>query len=176
MKASRRFLRKPAPQRLFAIRAGLRRAGLPRNDLTARHLRDFMVALDPAGVVTHCAGLERFGNVGLLRSVLVAPELRGRGQGALLLSEMERYAMRQGVRTLYLLTTTAGPFFERRGYARCERERAPESLKATAEFMSLCPSSAICMSKEFGIDSAQRATGLLCIREPRAERTARRNG
>lgn len=176
MKARQRFFRKPAPQRLFAIRAGLRRAGLPCNDLTARHLSDFIVALDPAGAVTHCAGLERFGNVGLLRSVLVAPELRGRGQGARLLLEMERYAMSQGVRTLYLLTTTAGPFFERRGYGRFERERAPESLKGTAEFVSLCPSSAICMSRELGVDFAQRVNGLSRSREPRAERASRGNG
>jgi amino-acid N-acetyltransferase len=173
MNASRRFFRKPAPQRLFSIRAALRGAGLPCNDITTQHLPDFIVALDSAGAVKHCAGLECFGRVGLLRSVLVARELRGTGQGARLLSEMERYAMKRGVRTLYLLTTTAGPFFERRGYARCERERAPECLKATAEFMSLCPSSAICLSKELCVDSVQRATGLVRVREPRATRSRR---
>jgi amino-acid N-acetyltransferase len=147
MKLGDRSFLRPAPQHLPGIRSALQGAGLPGDDLTADHLPDFLIAIDSSGAVTHCAGLERFGDVGLLRSVLVAPEFRRESHGARLLAAIEQYAWKSGVRTVYLLTTTAAPFFERRGYSSCERDRAPEALRGTAEFTSLCPASATCMVK-----------------------------
>jgi amino-acid N-acetyltransferase len=45
-----------------------------------------------------------------------------------------------------LLTTTAAPFFTRFGFTSAARDAAPAALRATAEFASLCPASAVCMA------------------------------
>jgi protein-tyrosine-phosphatase len=52
------------------------------------------------------------------------------------------------VRTLYLLTTTAEPFFAKHGYARAAREAAPAAIRATREFSGICPSSSAFMSRD----------------------------
>ena len=52
-------------------------------------------------------GLELFGDVALLRSLVVSSETRSSGMGTALVRHAESYALSQGVRTLYLLTTTA---------------------------------------------------------------------
>jgi len=54
------------------------------------------------------------------------------------------------VRELYLLTTTAERFFATRGYAGIERERVPDTVRASAEFSALCPASAVVMRKALG--------------------------
>jgi amino-acid N-acetyltransferase len=92
-------------------------------------------------------GLEVLGEVGLLRSLAVPQEDRGRGVGTQLTHKAEDYARTLGVQALYLLTTTAPDFFARRGYQRIDRAAAPAPLQATTEFQSLCPSTAVCMVK-----------------------------
>jgi amino-acid N-acetyltransferase len=49
---------------------------------------------------------------------------------------------------LYLITTTAKDFFNRQGYCIIQREKSPEAIKETAEFSSLCPSTAVVMKKQ----------------------------
>ena len=128
------------------VRALLAAAGLPVADLTAAHLDDFWgcgESPDLIGVI----GLEGYGTVALLRSLAVAPAWRGRGLGSALLAHAEQVAHQRGVSALYLLTTTAGAFFTRRGYVRIPREAAPPALRQTAEFAALCPASAACLTK-----------------------------
>jgi amino-acid N-acetyltransferase len=48
---------------------------------------------------------------------------------------------------MYLLTTTAETFFERRGYRRVDRTEAPQAIQTTVEFASLCPASSAFMIK-----------------------------
>jgi len=48
---------------------------------------------------------------------------------------------------MYLLTTTAEAFFELLGFRRIERHAAPPEIQRSAEFSSLCPSSATVMAK-----------------------------
>jgi N-acetylglutamate synthase-like GNAT family acetyltransferase len=55
-------------------------------------------------------------------------------------------ASRRGVASLYLLTTTAEPLFARWGFRRIERDAAPAAVRATKQFASLCPSSAVMMA------------------------------
>ena len=55
--------------------------------------------------------------------------------------------VRKGVRSIYLLTTTAEAFFNRLGYERMGRSRAPSSIKRTREFAGLCPVSSVFMVK-----------------------------
>jgi amino-acid N-acetyltransferase len=128
------------------IKAILAACQLPREDLTPAHLEHFWVVRDGpklAGVV----GLEVLGDVGLLRSLAVPEAYRGRGIGAQLTDKAEDYGRAQGVRALYLLTTTAPDFFASRGYQRTGRDTAPAPLQDTTEFQSLCPDSAVCMVK-----------------------------
>lgn len=125
----------------------LKAARLPTEDLTAAHCEHFFFA-GPAAEPIGLVGLELFGNVALLRSLVVAPDRRGTGEGAMLLKHAEDHARAQGVRTLYLLTTTAEPFFARHGYQRTSRESAPDAIRATREFAGICPASSAFMARQ----------------------------
>lgn len=129
-----------------AVKRLLGEARLPTSDLTDVHLEHFLGcgaddALD--GVV----GLEIYQPVALLRSLAVASACRGRGIGSALLAEAERFARSQDVREVYLLTTTAEPFFARSGYSRIARDSAPVAIRETQEFSNLCPASSAFMVK-----------------------------
>jgi amino-acid N-acetyltransferase len=121
-------------------------AKLPTEDLTESHCAHFFYTGSderPDGLV----GLELFGEVALLRSLVVSTEHRGTGAGTRLLDHAEQYARARGVRRLYLLTTTAEPFFAKRGYVRADRGGAPDAIRATREFSGICPASSAFMSK-----------------------------
>lgn len=91
--------------------------------------------------------MERFGSRALLRSLAVAPSSQQRGIGRQLVARLEREAESDDVEQLVLLTETAEKFFRAIGYQVIERRHVPEEIKRSAEFRSLCPASAICMSK-----------------------------
>ncbi len=129
---------------LEAVVKLLAAAQLPTEDLTAAHCENFFYSgpeTTPAGLV----GLEIYGDVALLRSLVVAPDRRGAGEGAELLRHAEEQARARGVRSLFLLTTTAEEFFARHGYERASRESAPDSIRATREFAGICPASSAFM-------------------------------
>lgn len=121
-------------------------AALPHADLTPEHLAHFLVLREGDAIVT-VVGMEVRDDAGLLRSLAVAPERRDRGLAARLVDALEARARAAGVRTLYLLTTTAEDFFARRGYATADRAAVPDAILATEEFRSICPSTAACMAK-----------------------------
>jgi amino-acid N-acetyltransferase len=127
----------------------LRQAGLPTEDLTAAHCEDFFFA-GPASSPTGLVGLEIYVDVALLRSLVVIPERRGSGEGASLLGHAEQEARARGVRAMYLLTTTAEPFFAKHGYARTPRDAAPPAIRATREFSGICPASSSFMYRQIG--------------------------
>ena len=132
---------------LEQIRRLVAEANLPGDDLETLDLSNFLgcgTREQPDGVV----GLELQGTVALLRSLAVATAARGAGLGRALVAAAENHAQARGVRSLYLLTTTAAGFFERLGYRHADRASAPEALRQTEEFSSLCPSSASFMVKE----------------------------
>lgn len=124
----------------------LAQARMPTADLTDRSAVQFWVA-PSVGAVIGAVGLERHGDAGLLRSLVVAPDARGQGVGLALVEAVEVAARDQGINRLVLLTQTARAFFERRGYELIEREAAPDAVKASAQFRSICPASAVCMTK-----------------------------
>jgi len=92
-------------------------------------------------------GLEIYGHVALLRSLAVSLRRRQSGLGSRLVAHAERYAQDRGVQFLYLLTTTAESFFQRKGYTRVLREETPAAIKATQEFSGICPVNSVCMVK-----------------------------
>lgn len=138
----------PGPSLAGAV-ALLQSAGLPVSDLTAAHLSNFFYsgsAADPDGLI----GLELYGTQALLRSLVVAPALRSAGLGSALLDHAESYARGAGVRSIFLLTTTAESFFSARGYVRADRATAPAPICASREFADICPASSAFMLKQLG--------------------------
>src|ERR1035438_9418048 len=131
---------------LVAIRALLISAALPIQDLDSAAGLRFWVA-ENGGQLIGAIGLEPFGATGLLRSLVVSPSHRVHGLGSALVSVLEQEVNAQGVETLVLLTETAEGFFRRRGYRVVERSAVPDEIKQSAEFRSLCPASAVCMTK-----------------------------
>lgn len=121
---------------------------LPTEDITAEKLRHFLVCEANGTGLAGCVGLEVFDDAGLLRSLAVASGARSKGLGSAALSEIEATARSAGLTRLYLLTTTAADFFERHGYSRADRTAVPTAIAACSEFTSLCPASAICMTKD----------------------------
>ncbi len=137
---------RPEPSELDAIRALLMSTGLPAADIDP-HIGDFIVARAGPELVGSI-GLEVAGDAGLLRSLAVQPAYRGRGIAEALCGRLEAHARAQGVRQLYLLTTTAEGYFRKRGYVSTPRTGAPAGLQSTREFRSICPSTAVCMRKD----------------------------
>jgi amino-acid N-acetyltransferase len=133
----------PNPSLASAV-ALLSGARLPAEDLTAAHCEHFFYS-GPAQQPTGLVGLELFGDVALLRSLVVGEQWRGKGAGTALLEHAERHARDHGVRELYLLTTTAEKFFEKHGFERTARDAAPRAIAGTREFAGICPASAAFM-------------------------------
>lgn len=128
--------------------------GLLRDaDLTplgvADHLRGFVVADDGSDVIA-CAGLETYGASALLRSVVVRSDYRNRGLGGSLVAQLLDRARRSGVRTVYLLTTTASEYFSRIGFEEVHREGIDVSVQASQEFSAECCATAKAMRLVLG--------------------------
>lgn len=137
---------RPATARdLSAAIALLRDAGLPTEDLTTRHLA--LVAERDAEMLG-IIGLEIFGDVGLLRSLVVSSRVRGEGIGRQLTEALEVSLRDSGIRELWLLTIDADTFFSKSGFRTRSRDAAPDAIRGTKEFSILCPGDAVLMSKE----------------------------
>ena len=128
-----------------SIKGLLAAATLPNEDFV-EHLPHFWVARQNGSVVG-AIGLEPYGDAGLLRSLVVAPVWQGQGIAHSLCRQMFAYAHSLGIEHLYLLTTTAETFFPKVGFSVVERDCVPPTIQRTTEFLSLCPSSAVCMAK-----------------------------
>jgi N-acetylglutamate synthase-like GNAT family acetyltransferase len=98
-----------------------------------QHLHRFLVVED-AGEIVACAGLEIYGRYALLRSVAVDPSYRNRGLGASLVTRQVDRARSEGVRQVYLLTTTAEAFFRRLGFDTVPREDVDPTVRQSTEF------------------------------------------
>lgn len=104
------------PPRASAV-ALLEGENLPASDITDLHLKRFFytgAADSPTGMV----GLEIYGTIALLRSLVVSADARSTGLGTVLTLHAEDQAKTHGVHSLYLLTTTAEAFFPNRPRCR----------------------------------------------------------
>ena len=133
------------PPRTAAM-ALLARENLPATDLTDLHLKRYFYTGTP-DAPTGMVGLEVYGAVALLRSLVVSADARSAGIGAALVVHAEEHASAHGVQSLYLLTITAEAFFARRGYHRIDRSVAPMAIRSTREFAGLCAASSVFMFK-----------------------------
>lgn len=149
-------IRSAIPGDLHDIQDLLRAVDLPAEDLTPTHLAHFLVGRDGCRLVG-VVGMEPTGDGALLRSLAVRPAHQGKGVGTRLLEAMETQARHGDVEALYLLTTSAAPFFRRHGYATTERDALPSAIQQTEEATRLCPASATCMRKSLGATEETRS-------------------
>ena len=109
-------------------------------------LPDFIIAKEEGNAVG-VAGLERFGSVGLLRSLAGDPSHQGRHIAAQLVSRLLDAAQASALDEVYLITNTADRYFERYGFQTVSRQEVPTAIQRTQQFSELCPSSAIVMKR-----------------------------
>ena len=128
-----------------AVRKLLDQCGLPSDDIS-KHASHLMAARRGRRVIG-CVAMEPYGSRALLRSLAVAKVCRGRGVGHALYEHMLAHAQASGVQELFLLTTTAAPYFKKLGFSTIAREKAPRPIRQTQEFRTLCPSTAVCMTR-----------------------------
>ena len=129
---------------LEEVRQLLKECELPDAGLEDQWPQAYALVKDDPRVVG-CAGLENYGREGLLRSLVVAPQLRGMGLGAQLLQDRMQAATRSGMARVFLLTTTAADFFLRHGFVPADRASANPSLQSSPEFAKACPATATCL-------------------------------
>jgi amino-acid N-acetyltransferase len=136
-------VRPATPTDLPAVEDLLTRSDLPL-DGVRESLPSFVVA-ERDGKLVGVAGLEKCGDDGLLRSAAVDPAWRGQGLGRTLVERVIFNAESNGLRALYLLTTTAQRYFPAFGFHETTRDAVPAGVQATAEFSVACPTSATVM-------------------------------
>ncbi|MFN8631113.1 MAG: GNAT family N-acetyltransferase [Chloroflexota bacterium] len=133
------------PSDAEAVEALLRDAGLPLEG--AREALGLGVVGRQDGRVVAAAAVERFGAAGLLRSVVVAEDGRGRGQGRAIVAAAEVAARHAGIVELYLLTETAIEWFPRLGYEVVPRQDAAAVVGESIEFTTVCRDTGVPMRK-----------------------------
>lgn len=141
-------MRRARPEDLRAVLELLEQAALPLRGVK-QHLEGFVLEFD-GETLAGCAGLEVYGDAGLLRSVAVRPEYRSRGVAGRLVGALLEQARRQGLKSLSLLTTTAEGYFPRHGFTRVGREQLPPALHASEEFRGACPEEAVALHLTLG--------------------------
>jgi GNAT superfamily N-acetyltransferase len=133
----------PGNPRWPAFVDSLQAAGLPTDDLAAPHQRFFSFA-DGAGF----GGFAGDGTSALLRSLIVQPARRGTGLGSAILTALLDEIRDEGVAEAWLLTLSAADFFARHGFRRRDRSDAPAIVRASEQFLGLCPASAVLMCRK----------------------------
>jgi amino-acid N-acetyltransferase len=97
------------------------------------------------GAIAGAAGIEIYGRLGLLRSVVVDPASRGAGLAKSLLGDRLAWAESRSLEAVYLLTTSAADYFSRFGFGTIDRKSVPSQIQNSAEFRLVCPASATVM-------------------------------
>ncbi|MCU0338573.1 MAG: arsenic resistance N-acetyltransferase ArsN2 [Spirosomaceae bacterium] len=133
---------------LEEVKKLLSSVGLPTEDLNPA-LPNFLLAF-VNGALAGTAGVEVTGEVGLLRSVAVSDSYRNYGIARRLVADLTKQVRLQGVKSLYLITTTADRYFEKQDFMTVKRDEVPVEVAQSTQFSGLCPSSAVVMKKEIG--------------------------
>ncbi len=94
------------------------------------------------GRLVGLVALETHGRHGLLRSLTVAPEARGRGLATALVAHARREGRRRELETLTGLTETIPALLVRWGFREVTRAELPDALRASPELQDACPESA----------------------------------
>ncbi len=89
--------------------------------------------------------MERHGTDALLRSVAVHHDWRSHAIERRLSDDRIKWAAVNAITTIYLLTDSAAPYWQRLGFERIARDSAPPAIAASSEWQSGCPASAVAM-------------------------------
>jgi amino-acid N-acetyltransferase len=130
---------------LSEVLALLALCGLPFDDVMADQMVHFVLCRS-GGALVGTVGLEPSGEIALLRSLAVAPALRGRRIGHALWRRASEHARQGGIEHLFLLTTTAQALFARWGFRQISRETVPPPIQETTQYRSSCPLDAVVMT------------------------------
>lgn len=132
---------------LSDLAATLTAAGLPADDIDEPG-HTFLRFEDAAGHTIGFGGWESHGSDILLRSITVAPGLRGQGLGCRIVEKVLGEAHAAGALKAYLLTTSAQGFFAGRGFEVIARDAVPASILESRQAAGLCPASAVIMVRK----------------------------
>jgi amino-acid N-acetyltransferase len=138
-------LRTAAKEDLPEVLALLERAGLPTAGV-AESFSHFIVAESESKLVG-VVGLELYHGSALLRSAAVEESWRGSGVGKVLVERALDVARERRIEDVYLLTTTAEQYFPRFGFTCVCRDDVADEVRASIEFRTACPASAVAMQK-----------------------------
>ncbi|HWI93758.1 MAG TPA: arsenic resistance N-acetyltransferase ArsN2 [Flavisolibacter sp.] len=135
----------PASQNSFSAAIEL----LKKNDLPTEDLNPGtqLFVVEEGDKVVGTVAVEYNYNDALLRSLSVSEDKRNSGIGKDLVLFIEAYVQQQGVRNIFLLTTTAADFFTKRGYTIIDRSDVPQFIQNTKEYSIICASSSTLMKK-----------------------------
>lgn len=147
-------IRTASTEDLATVERTLAAADLPLDGVREQFGEGYAIA-ESEGRVIGVEGIEVYGNDGLLRSAAVVEAWRGRGVGDALTRDRIAWARQRGLRAIYLLTTTAGSYFPRFGFAPAARDAAPDGVRRSREFAEACPASALFMCLSLDGDETQ---------------------
>jgi len=94
------------------------------------------------GRLVGIVALEAHGRHGLVRSLAVAPEARGRGLATALVAHALAEGGRRGLETMTAVTETIPDLIVRWGFRELPRSELPDALRASPELQDACPASA----------------------------------
>jgi N-acetylglutamate synthase-like GNAT family acetyltransferase len=129
---------------------------LSRSAADIRHdLSDFVVC-EQDGITIACASLVHYSpTLAEIRSLAVVDGIQRNGWGSAMVQALRQCARDEGVTTLFALTR-AVPFFERLGFALCDRESFPEKIWRDCQF---CPVQARCDEQAVAIELGTNGSG-----------------
>jgi amino-acid N-acetyltransferase len=131
-------------EELETCKALLKDSKLPHEDIQLQTTL-LLGYYDNTGHLIASGGLEFYGTTALLRSLAVDKNYRSRAIGNQMVNDLFQNAKANAIESIYLLTETAHDYFLKKGFKDIAREDAPEELKKSSEFSSVCPVSASCM-------------------------------
>jgi amino-acid N-acetyltransferase len=118
---------------------------LPTDDVEDNEVQLFVI--QEKGQLTGVVGVEVYDSIALLRSLAVDSNHKKLGIGKLLVEFAIQYLIKNGINEIYLLTTTAEGYFLKFGFKSVNRSKIPSAIQKTKQFESICPQTAIVMSR-----------------------------
>jgi len=139
-------IEKASPACLDDVLEILSQVNLP-HDGVKEHFGGFLIARSGGGKILGCVGLERHGEIGLLRSAAELSEYQGQWIGNKLVQELLKRAASEGVTEVVLLTTTARDYFQNKfGFKEARRSSYEKRLANSSEWNLPRCSSAVFMT------------------------------
>lgn len=131
------------------IRLLLNKENLPVSDIEQANWFS-LLGIKNSTELSAVGGLELCGNSLLLRSVVVDPQIRGKGLGRLLVEALLSKAEMSGFSAVHLLTLDAEEYFSAGfGFKLLDRSLVPKDIETSTQFSGTCPEIASLMVKSF---------------------------